>query len=185
MWLNTVSKCKRKYSHTRFSMFFVFTSMPYLRWLLFVFFHILVGPYYFQPWVLELRSIFKLWSSFNLFPSSIIHTMASEKKLKLQNIPVTDALCIRSKSSSRRTKIMFKNILKLLTQEKLNVPQIWFSEEFATNHLKWTNFRHSLLQMMILFMVFGVHSTCKFFYKFSQKHSIQIESISLQSKFRP
>ena len=33
MWLNTVSKCKRKYSHTRFSMFFVFTSMPYLRWI--------------------------------------------------------------------------------------------------------------------------------------------------------
>ena len=53
---------------------------------------------------------------------------------------------------------MFKNILKILTQEKLDVPQIRFSEEFAANHLKQTNFRHSLLQMMILFMVFGVHS---------------------------
>ena len=137
-------------------MFFVFTSMPYLGCLLFVFFSHHSWP--------TLFSTMSAWTEINLnSKAALIFSLkhpASKKKLKLQNIPVTDALCIRSKSSSRRTKIMFKNILKLLTQEKLDVPQIWFSEEFATNHLRWTNFKYSLLQMMILSIVFGVHSTC-------------------------
>ena len=188
MWLNTVSKCKRKYSlYSVFDVlcFHVHAISPLAS--ICVFSHL--------SWP-TLFSTMSAWTEINLNSKAalILFPQASSVRWHWKrnwNYKTYQWLtrCVSVQNHLQGgpklcSKIFLSFWLKRNSMchkydSQKNLPQTTSDEQISNIvFCKWWYYPWSL--------AFTVLATnLHFFYKSSQKHSIQIESISLQSKFRP